>query len=440
MTKQKIPKHLRPFIIIWFGQFISTIGSYMTYFAIKIWAWELTNQVTTIALLSFFELIPSILITLVSGFIVDRINRKFLLIIADCVAAISTIIIGYLYLTDQLQIWHIYAAGTVNGAFSEVQALAYSSSISMLVPKQHYTRATSMNSAIHYGSVIIAPALAGFLYYIVNLGGILLIDFISFTIAIATILKVRIPQPKVITQSEESIGFLQEIIFGFRYLIKNPSLLAVITFGSLFWFAHDIGATLHSPMILARTNNDTRILGSISSAAGLGGVTGTVLLSIWGGEKRRINGFLLGMMGAGVSKTIFALGQGLMIWLPAQFCSSLNFPMLESSSKAILLSKVKPDVQGRVFASESIIRQIVSAIAVFIAALLADHVFEPAMMPGGNFVPLFGNLFGTGKGAGMAILYVMSSVSLFLIGVSGFFVPRLRNVETIVPDYDTEND
>ncbi|MBV6623056.1 MAG: MFS transporter [Rivularia sp. (in: Bacteria)] len=430
---------MRKFIIIWFGQLVSNIGSYMTYFAIKIWAWQLTNQVTTIALISFFELIPSIVITLVSGLIVDRINRKFLMIIADFVAAISTIVIGYLYLTDQLQIWHIYATGAVNGAFSEVQALAYSSSISMLVPKQHYQRATSMNSAIHYGSVIIAPALAGFLYYLIDLGGILLIDFITFTIAIATILKVRIPQPKITTQSEESIGFLQEIIFGFRYLIKNPSLLAVIIFGSLFWFAHDIGATLYSPMILARTNNDTRILGSISSAAGLGGVTGTVLLSIWGGSKRRIHGFLLGMIGAGVSKTIFGLGQALIIWLPAQFCSSLNFPMLRSSSTAILLNKVKPDVQGRVFASESTIQQIVSAIAVFISALLADNVFEPAMMPGGNLVYLFGNIFGTGKGAGMAILYAISSISLLLIGLSGYSVPRLRNVETIVPDYDNED-
>ncbi len=431
---------MRKFIIIWFGQLVSNIGSYMTYFAIKIWAWQLTNQVTTIALLSFFELIPSIFITLLSGLIVDRVNRKFLLIIADCVAAISTIVIGYLYLTNQLQIWHIYATGAVNGTFSEVQALAYSSSISMLVPKQHYQRATSMNSAIHYGSIIIAPALAGFLYYIIDLGGILLIDFITFTIAIVTILKVRIPQPKITTQSEKSIGFLQEIIFGFRYLLKNPSLLSVIAAGSLFWFAHDIGATLDSPMILARTNNDTRILGSISSAAGLGGVTGTVILSIWGGSKRRINGFLLGMMGAGVSKTIFGLGQGLMIWLPAQFCSSLNFPMLTSSSKAILLSKVRPDIQGRVFATESIMQQIVSAIAVFIAALLADHVFEPAMMPGGNLVPLFGNLFGTGKGAGMAILYVVSSIGLLLIGLSGYTNLQLRNVETIVPDYDAEDD
>ncbi|HYW19658.1 MAG TPA: MFS transporter [Nodularia sp. (in: cyanobacteria)] len=429
---------MRTFFIIWFGQLISNIGSYMTYFAIKLWVWELTNQVTTLALLSFFTLIPSILITMVSGLLVDRINKKILMIIGDLVAAISTVIICYLYLNNQLEIWHLYLTGAVNGAFSELQSLAYSTSISMLVPKQHYTRATSMNSAIHYGSIIIAPGLAGVLYYIIGFSGILVIDIVTFTIAIATIFAVNIPQPKINKQSHENIGFWQEIIFGFRYLVARPSLLAVIITNSLFWFVHDIGATLFSPMILARTDSNATVLGSISSAAGLGGVIGSILFTIWGGSKRRINGFLLGMIGAGISKTVFGFAQGLMIWIPAQFCSSLNFPMLKSSSTAILLSKVKPDVQGRVFATESSIQQIVSAIAVFIAALLADHVFEPAMMPGGILTPLFGGLFGTGKGAGMAILYVISSLGLLLVGLSGYADPKLRNVETILPDHNVE--
>lgn len=429
---------MRNFLIIWFGQLISNIGSYMTYFAIKIWAWELTNQVTTLALLSFFTLIPSILITLVSGLIVDRVNRKFLMIIGDSIAAISTVVIAYFYLTDQLQIWHIYLTGAVNGAFGELQSLAYAASMSVLVPKQQYTRATSMNSAIHYGSIIIAPALAGVLYYIVGLSGILLIDFVTFTIAITSLFKVHIPQLKISEQPQESRGIWQDTIFGFRYLMARPSLLAVIVINSLFWFVHDIGATLFSPMILARTGNNTKVLGSISSAAGLGGVTGTVILSILGGFKRRIHGFLLGIIGAGLSKTIFGLAQGLIIWLPAQFCSSLNFPILTSSSQAIFLSKVRPDVQGRVFAIESSIQQIVSAIAVFLAAFLADRVFEPGMMSGGCLTPLFGGLFGTGKGAGMAFLYTISSVGLLLIGLIGYAFPRLRNVETIVPDHDVE--
>ena len=298
---------MRTFFIIWFGQFISTIGSSMTNFAIKLWAWELTSQVTTLALLSLFTLIPSILITLVSGLIVDRVNRKILMIIGDSVAAISTVFICYFYLNNQLETWHLYLTSAVNGAFGEIQSLAYSASISMLVPKQQYTRASSMNSAIHYGSIIIAPGLAGILYYIINLSGILVIDLVSFTIAIATIFTVHIPQLKINNKSENSINFWQEIIFGFRYLVARPSLLAMIATGSLFWFFHDIGATLSSAMILARTNNNATVLGSISSAAGLGGVTGTIILSIWGGSQRRINGFLLGMIGLESAKQYLVL-------------------------------------------------------------------------------------------------------------------------------------
>jgi hypothetical protein len=162
-----------------------------------------------------------------------------------------------------------------------------------------------MNSAIHDASIIIAPGLAGVLYYIIGFSGILIIDLVTFTAAITSIFKIHIPQPKINHQSQNNIGFWKQIIFGFCYLTARPSLLAIITTGSLFWFIHDIGATLLSPMILACTNNNATVLGQIFSAAGLGGVTGTIILSIWGGYKRRINGFLLGITGAAISKIVF---------------------------------------------------------------------------------------------------------------------------------------
>lgn len=251
--------------------------------------------------------------TIVAGLIVDRVNRKYIIIFSDLVAAITTLFICYLYSTHQLQVWHLYIIAAIKGASTEIQTLTYSASISLLVTKQHYTRATSMNSAIHYGSIIIAPALAGVLYYSIDITGILLIDLFTFIIAIASIIKLHIPQPTIIEQSQYT-GFWRGILFGFHYLMSLPSLLTLLTASSLFWFAHDIGATLFSPMILARTDNNAKVLGSISSAAGLGGVTGTLLLSIWGGSRRRIHGFLLGMIGAGVSKTIFGLSQGLITW------------------------------------------------------------------------------------------------------------------------------
>ena len=139
------------------------------------------------------------------------------------------------------------------------------------------------------------------------------------------------------------------------------------------------------------------------------------------------------MVGAGISKTIFGLARTPLIWLPAQFCSSLNFPLKSSCSDAIWRLKVEPNLQGRVFASRRMFALALSPIAKLIAAPLADYVVEPAMMPGGTLAPLLGSIFGTNPGAGMAFLYVMSSICLVLIGLGGYAFPSLREVEDSVP-------
>lgn len=186
---------MRTFIIIWFGQLVSTIGSYMTEFALSIWAWQLTGSATALALVGFFSQLPRIPITLFAGVIVDRCNRRHLMMLGDSIAVLSTIAIGLLYFTHNLQIWHLYLTGAVNSCFGQLQQLAYSTSITLLVPQHQYTRASSMGSIVHYGSTIFSPALAGSLYPVIGLVGILLIDLSTFAVAIATLLFVHIPQP-----------------------------------------------------------------------------------------------------------------------------------------------------------------------------------------------------------------------------------------------------
>lgn len=185
-------------------------------------------------------------------------------------------------------------------------------------------------------------------------------------------------------------------------------------------------------MILARTGGNAQVLGSVASAAGVGGVIGALIVSTWGGFQRRIKGVLLGFIGAGLSKTVFGLGRMPSIWIPAQFCSSLNFPLLGSSETAIWLAKVAPELQGRVFAAQSLILQVVSASATLIAGPIADYLLEPAMMPRGNLAPIFGEIFGTGSGAGIAVLYVTASIWMLLVGIGGFAFPTLRNVEDVM--------
>ncbi|PSN12083.1 MFS transporter [filamentous cyanobacterium CCT1] len=423
---------MRTFTIIWFGQLVSTIGSYMTEFVLTIWAWETTGSATALALIGFFSQVPRIPVTLFAGLIVDHFNRKQLMMAGDTVAVLATVGIGWLYLTDSLQIWHLYAAVMLNGSFGQIQSLAYQTSISSLVPPHQLTRANSMNSAVHYGAAIVGPALAGVLYPLIGLLGILGVDVVTFAVAIATLIALHLPQPAPLA-SPKLETLLTKLTFGFREVWRQPSLRALLLISTLFWFFHDLGGAIYDPMILARSNGSAQVLASTAAAAGIGGVTGAILLSAWGGPKRRVRGMLAGFIGAGVSKTLFGLGRSPQIWVPAQFCSSLNFPLLGSSETAIWMTQIDPAQQGRVFAANALVVQVVSAGAALMAGPLADRVLEPAMRPNASLAQLLGGSVGTGPGAGMAILYVACALAMVGVGLVGYWVPELRLIERPLP-------
>lgn len=428
---------MKTFIIIWLGQTVSTIGTSMTGFAFTIWVWQLTGQATTLALFGFFSIMPQALLTPVAGVIVDRWNRKLLMMLGDMVSGLLTITVLLLHLNNALQLWHLYMAVTIIAIFSPFQKLAFSASISMMVPKQQYSRASSMGFLATSSSSIVAPALAGVVYANIGLVGILIIDITTFAIAMSTVVLVNIPQPKILevdTQSRTNLK--QDLRFGWRYIVTRQSLLTILVLESLYFFAMGLLASLYAPLILARTGNDTKVLGTVSSASGLGGVIGALFISLWGGPKRRIDGWLLGIVSAGLGETVFGLGGILLVWISGKLCSYINQSLLGSSIDAIWQAKVKPEVQGRVFATQRVMIIVTSAVASLIAGPLADYVFEPAMMPNGSLAPRLGWIFGTGKGAGMALLYIISSLGLLVIGLSGYAFRTLRDVENIIPDHD----
>lgn len=437
MPEQTRPTSVRTFITVWIGQTVSLTGSSMTGFALTIWVWQLTGSATALALFGFATQLPRILVAPFAGVIADRCNRKLLMVVGDTAAGLSTLALLLLCVTGSLQLWHLYLWAAVSATFGQFQELAHSASLSLMVPQRHYSRACSMGFLASYGSNILAPALAGALYPAIGLSGILIADLTTFLAAVGTVLLSAIPQPNVTESHTERDGnMLHEMGFGWRYIAGRPSLLALLVLGSVFWFVHDFGASLYSPAILARTGSDAAVLGAVASAAGAGGAIGALAVSAWGGPKRRVRGMLLGMAGAGLSKTVFGTGQMLFIWVPAQFCSSVNFPLLGSCTEAIWLAKVKPEVQGRVFATRSTLVLLASTAGYLIAAPLADRVFEPAMMPGGALAGVFGGVFGTGSGAGMALLYTLSSICMLLVAIGGYACRPLRDAEILLPDRD----
>lgn len=439
MIRQSRPTGMLAFTVVWIGQLVSILGTVMTGFALSIWAWQTTGEATALALVSFFTFAPTVLVSPLAGALVDRWNRKLVMMLSDLAAVLSTVVVLLLYLAGGLQIWHLYATGAFAGAFYAFQRPAYSAAITTMMPKKHYGRASGMLSVARFAPNIFAPVLAALLLNLIGLAGILTIDVVTFLVAVATLLSVHVPQPPITEEGRKSKGSLwKESVYGFGYIRERRSLLGLTLLVFAANLAITFGVTVLAPMLLARTGDDTTVYGVVLSAMGLGGLAGGTLMSVWGGPKRRINGVLVGLTLAMAGVLVIGLGRDPYVWAFGGFLALFFVPIISGSSEALWQAKVAPDVQGRVFASRNLFGQISAPAAMLMAGPLADRVFEPSLMPGGSLASMFGGLVGTGPGAGMSLMFVFAGVLGMLVGLGGYAFHAVRNVESILPDYGVE--
>lgn len=428
---------MRAFMIVWAGQVVSLLGSAMTQFALTLWAYQLTGSATVLALVAFFNFGPGILFTPIAGALVDRWNRKLVMMLSDLGSGAATIAILLLYATNNLEIWHLYVAGIVAGVFGTFQWPAYSAAITTMLPKAQYARADGLLGVADAASRVFAPILATALLVVIGIDGVMLIDVVTFVFAVGALLVIYVPQPKRTAAGIEGAGSLwKESGYGFRYILRRPGLVGLLMTFFFINLVTTFSVTLFAPMILARTGSDKAVLATVQSIGAAGGVIGAVLLSVLGGPKRRVHGVLLGMITACLALLVVGAGQSAMLWSVGWFVCWLAVPILNGSSQAIWQAKVAPDVQGRVFASRRMIAQVVAPVSMLLAGPLADQVFEPAMREGGALVPIFGGLVGAGPGAGMALIFVITSTLGVLVGLAGFAFPVIRNVEDLLPDHE----
>ncbi|MBT3390835.1 MAG: MFS transporter [Chloroflexi bacterium] len=431
------------FSIVWLGQIISVLASMMTNFGMTLWMYKQTESATAMGLMQVAFITPFLLLSPIAGAMVDRYNRKLMMMLSDLGAVLSTAGILILYSTGHLEFWHLYVAAVVNGLGNTFQWPAYSAAITTMVPKEQYGRANGMMSMVEAGPGVLAPMLAGAVLAL-SLDGpfdsfalIMLIDLVTFFFAIGALLLVYIPQPKQTTEGEKASGSLwQEGLYGFKYIFERPSLLGlqiIFFFGNLF---SGIGFTVFAPMILARTGQDSLIFGSVQTAGAVGGILGAVIISAWGGFKRRVHGVLLGWMMSGILFALMGLDAGPTLWIVVMGVAALFFPLINTSNQAIWQSKVSPDLQGRVFSARRLIAWFAQPISPIIGGTLADFVMEPAMQSSSGLAAVFGPLFGTGPGAGMGVLIAFVGLAAALGGLMGYFIPYIRNAEDILPDHD----
>ena len=438
----KRPRGFGAFALIWSSQLVSILASGMTGFALTIWMYERTKSATAMAAVQVFYILPFLVMSFFAGPMIDRYNRRLMLAVSDVCAAIGTGMILVAHLCGSLDLWMIYASAALLGIGNSFQWPAFSATISLMVPKEQLGRANGMTGLMEAGPAVFAPILAGAAMPFIGLGGILAIDIATFALAVSALFFVEIPEPKRSVEGKKAEGnIFKEAAFGFKFIFDRPSLLGLqlLLLGGNFFSG--IGMTLIAPMVLARSGGDSLALGGVQTAAAIGGVAGGVIMSVWGGFKKRTYGILVGWLVQGLAGgLLFGIGGGFWTWAIGLAIASSVAPLVNGSNQAIWQSKVPPDMQGRVFSARRLIAWISNPLTPLIAGPLADFVLEPAMRNDTSAAArVLGPIFGTGPGVGMGLMIALSGILVIVTVIAAWSFPAVRRAESLLPDHDAPN-
>jgi len=418
----------RTFLAIWSTQALSILGTGLTTFGLGIWILETTGSVTAFGLSFFFAWLPGLVVAPLAGVVADRWDRNWIMAVADVGAGLRTVVLLGLLAAGSLEVWHIFVAAAVRSFFESFQMPAYSAAVTQLVERENFGRANGMKQFGNSGANILAPALGGFAFANFGIEVLLWIDIVTFLLAVLTLAAVRVPRPEASEAGARAgTSFKSQLTFGWHYVRGRPALWALTLFMALINLIVAQFLVLQSPLVLSFS--DASGLGLVLSSGGIGALLGSVLMSTWGGPKRRVYGVVL---------YAFPLAVGLLLvgieaWLPLIIAGTaiLHFglPITNASAGAIFQTQVEADVQGRVFSALRMIVQAPFPIAHLSAGPLADHVFSPLLVEGGALAPTLGPVLGTGPGRGIGLMLVLWAAVALAIGVWAFKRPRLLSIE-----------
>ena len=421
---------MRPFSVLWIGQLVSWLGSGLTGFALPVWIYQKTGSAEAFGLLFFAATVPAVLMSPFAGALVDRWDRKKVLLFSDAIAALMTLAIAALVFTDSFQIWHLFVISVVGSAVGTFADPAFTATMGVLVPRQHFTRASGLLQTSAAVNGILTPLLAGVLVSTIGLGGILVIDFVTFLVAVGTLAMVRIPRPPASNAPRRPL--LREAHDGWVFVRSHRGLLLLLLYFPVVNLFAGMVNPLFSPMVLSFATPAE--LGLVVSVTSMGMLLGGVLLSTWGGPVRRVRGLVMGQALAAVCLAVI----GLRPWLPlvaaAMFVNMLLAPTAQASSQAVWLSKTPQEMMGRVLAIRRMLALSTTPIAALACGPLAERVFNPLLMPGGALADSVGRVLGVGPARGIGLMYVL--IGGFVLGMTALLYahPRVRNLEDEVPD------
>jgi len=400
------------FFTILTGQAFSLLGSMVVQFTLVWWLTQTTGSATVLATAALAGVLPQVVIGPIAGALVDRWNRRLVMIGADSLIALTTVGLIALYLMGVMQVWQVYVVMFVRSALGGFHWTAMQASTSLMAPKEQLARVAGFNQTLNGALNIISPPLGALLLSVLPLHGVLAIDVITALLAVSPLLFIAIPQPaRPLAQLADGAAparpsVLGDLRAGFHYVAAWPGLLAIILMAMALNFIINPAFSLMPLLVTKHFGGGALQLGWLESAWGVGVVAGGLVLSAWGGFRRRVVTSLMGIVGMGVGTLAIGLSpaNAFTLALSGMFFGGFMNPMANGPLFATLQSTVAPEMQGRVMSLIGSGAAAMMPLSLLIAGPLADAL-------------------------GVRVWYVVGGLACAAIGLAAFTIPAIMNVD-----------
>ena len=398
------------FLLLWAGEFISSIGGGLTSFGLGLYIFQKTGSATDMALLTLLGFLPSLVLKVPAGVLADRYDRRLLMMIGDGLSGLGVLFILICMLTGEASLWQIYLGTTISSVFSALLEPSYTATITDLLTKEQFSKANGLVSLAGSSRYLLSPVIAGFLLAVSDIKLILIIDICTFFLTVIVAAVVRRGIRTSIPGNPEP--FFKSLKEGWRAVSGKRGLLVLIVVSSLICLFMGVFQVLGEPFVLSFS--DSKTLGIVETVAASGMLVTSIVLGIKGIKKNFVRALWIGLAVSGIGMSLFAITQNVYIICAFGFVFFAALPFANNSLDYLVRTNIPDELQGRAWGLIGFISQLGYVAAYGLSGITADFV---------------GKVTDKGVGGGSAITVIASGICLVIVALVMSRIKRIRELE-----------
>lgn len=433
MNEVKKQNGFKKFMIIWLGELVSNIGSGMTAFGLGVYVWQLTHSAFDVSMVEMAALLPMVLLCPAAGVLADRFDRRMLMLLGDAVSGVALIAMLLLMNTGNIQVWQICLCVGLGSAFSSLLDPAYKATITDLLTEDEYTKASGMVSIASSSKFLISPIIGGFILAFFSIKLIFIIDIMTFAITVFSIFYVK-QSFEVKQQQKKEMDFFKDLKEGWQIILESKGVMLLIVLVSALMFYMGFIQVLSKPMILSFASEKTT--GILQTVVACGMMVSSIMIGSGMIKGKYVNVMVASFIASGITMAGFGATTSIPVIIITGFLFFASLPYATTCIDVLIRKSIDNDKQGRAWGLISLISQLGYVIAYILSGVLADYVFNPALVEGGALAGTVGKIIGTGETRGIGLLLIIAGIGLV---ITALIVSKSKTIREMEKQNETED-